>query len=1046
MRRKIPRFLFGLTLGAMIVLMTVFNVALIWVATGPREIKGLTPYIESSLAPEGSGLSLSIEQALLIWGGWRHPVDVRLSNVTVKTKEGTTFSTFPQISVGLDVFSLLRGKILPRTLTVDKPVVSLYQDEQYHISFGPQDIFAAPAATPAAPQTLPFTSLLAPLISPDDSNPLRKLRRLEIRDAAVSIGNLRTGVFFEAHGVALTTRRSRNGLLELEIDAKARYSEYQSTLAARFLLDKRQPKVSGYVEFKGVEARTLAQLFTGTTALDPLYLPISGSSNLTLDASGALDRMQFKIEGGDGVLNLKHMAKPLNIDWAHAEGQLSNNFQDVQINSFTASMGGILWEADGVAMLADNDVAARGNVILKNISTEKVPDLWPADLAPMSREWVIANITGGSIPRASLKANIDFGDLAKPVLPREAIDAGIELDKVSILYLPDHPPAKNVSALLKIDAITLAAAISAADYMDATKITNANVLIDDLNVDNPYIKVNLEAESSAKNIARFLGLPRLRHAEHLGIKEKEIEGTVKGNAEVGFNFFAPRDAKGNPVGEAPIDYDVKAQMSRVSQNGFMGKFDVKEASGQIAINNSGVEYTGKGDINGADARDLHVTYKFTPENGFDTFIEAKTFAPVTVLPRFGYPALPFLSGAIAVDASVKLGGETEIAKATIDLTDAALVVEEISWRKPAKEAATLTLATEKKGGAVNITGFHAKAEALDIKGSARLARDLSGIEQVEAQQVTFGQTRLSRLLYQTIDGGYRLEAKGDVLDMSGYFAAEDAKAEGDFSFAHFPAVQINVDIDRIIVGKDREVKAFKGTLACDKLRCGSADISGITGDKPFNVRILRNPKGTRQISLRAQDAGAFLQAFNVVDSMQGGDLTLTGNYDDSGAASLLKGRADLSEYVLKDAPVLAKILSVASLTGFFDTLQGKGITFAKMTSKFTLQNDMLTLEKTRTYGPAIGMTIEGTITMPKALLDLEGTIVPSYTLNSALGKVPLVGDLLMGGKGEGIFAARYSVKGTEKDPKVAVNPLSILTPGFLRGLFDVMDKPKQDEE
>ncbi len=45
-----------------------------------------------------------------------------------------------------------------------------------------------------------------------------------------------------------------------------------------------------------------------------------------------------------------------------------------------------------------------------------------------------------------------------------------------------------------------------------------------------------------------------------------------------------------------------------------------------------------------------------------------------------------------------------------------------------------------------------------------------------------------------------------------------------------------------------------------------------------------------------ESAGAFLKAINVFDGMEGGDLTITGNYDDSAASSILKGRMDINEH------------------------------------------------------------------------------------------------------------------------------------------------------
>jgi hypothetical protein len=62
-------------------------------------------------------------------------------------------------------------------------------------------------------------------------------------------------------------------------------------------------------------------------------------------------------------------------------------------------------------------------------------------------------------------------------------------------------------------------------------------------------------------------------------------------------------------------------------------------------------------------------------------------------------------------------------------------------------------------------------------------------------------------------------------------------------------------------------------------------------------------------------------------------------------------------------------------------------------------------------------------------------LVPAYTANSLLGDIPVIGDIFVGKKGEGIFALSYTVKGTFDQTQIAVNPLSALTPGFLRGIF-----------
>ena len=61
--------------------------------------------------------------------------------------------------------------------------------------------------------------------------------------------------------------------------------------------------------------------------------------------------------------------------------------------------------------------------------------------------------------------------------------------------------------------------------------------------------------------------------------------------------------------------------------------------------------------------------------------------------------------------------------------------------------------------------------------------------------------------------------------------------------------------------------------------------------------------------------------------------------------------------------------------------------------------------------------------------------MPAYVVNAALGRIPWIGRLFTAERGGGLIAANFSVSGTTGDPSVRVNPLSLLTPGFLRGLF-----------
>ena len=86
------------------------------------------------------------------------------------------------------------------------------------------------------------------------------------------------------------------------------------------------------------------------------------------------------------------------------------------------------------------------------------------------------------------------------------------------------------------------------------------------------------------------------------------------------------------------------------------------------------------------------------------------------------------------------------------------------------------------------------------------------------------------------------------------------------------------------------------------------------------------------------------------------------------------------------------------------------------------------------FGESLGITANGWIDIDRDRLELQGTVAPAYLINSLLGNIPIIGQLLGGGS-QGLIAANYRLSGPTSDPAVAVNPLSALAPGVLRQLF-----------
>ena len=193
--------------------------------------------------------------------------------------------------------------------------------------------------------------------------------------------------------------------------------------------------------------------------------------------------------------------------------------------------------------------------------------------------------------------------------------------------------------------------------------------------------------------------------------------------------------------------------------------------------------------------------------------------------------------------------------------------------------------------------------------------------------------------------------------------------------------------------------------------------------------------GRYHLVFESNDMGAALRALGKFETIHGGRVAIVGESDGPLPNSPLEARIEARDYVLVQAPALARLLTVASLTGIYDALSGEGIRFNRLVGEFTLTDGIMETDLLRAFGSSLGLTVRGKVDFDEALVDLEGTVVPAYSVNRILGSIPLLGPLLTGGEGEGLLAVTYQMTGELDDPEVSVNPLAVLAPGFLRALF-----------
>ncbi len=103
---------------------------------------------------------------------------------------------------------------------------------------------------------------------------------------------------------------------------------------------------------------------------------------------------------------------------------------------------------------------------------------------------------------------------------------------------------------------------------------------------------------------------------------------------------------------------------------------------------------------------------------------------------------------------------------------------------------------------------------------------------------------------------------------------------------------------------------------------------------------------------------------------------------------------NLSHFRVRGAPWIGKLLQGMTLYGLVDALRGPGLVFDRLSTPFSIDGSVLQVQQARSYSSSLGMTAQGWFDFHGQTMDLRGTIVPAYIVNTLPGRVPLIGHLL----------------------------------------------------
>ncbi len=1016
-------------LGALAIALVSTCVLAWWLAQGPVDITWLIQREDARLAIPGT--RFTVGAADLAWRGFGaggQPLDVSLHDVTLDAPGDGPKARLRVAHVSLQVWPLLTGRLAPSSIMVQGGTIQLHRKADGSLSLGVPN----GAAERPAPGTLPTWP--------------PQLQHLRVAAASLTVHDDALGMVWRATVPAIALDRTADGGTTGSAEAELAAAGVHAHLVTHAALRPGGSHVSATLT--PVSPAALAQLSPALAPMAAVDAPVSLGISAELD--GALQPLSAQlnlamgpglIAAGRGSVSVAEAAATLSATLQPGKAVLRLDRCRLMLASARPAAAAPIITAAAHASRAGGRVQAGFDVAIDAIDLADLSRYWPAGTGGDARSWLVQNVLAGHAHDAHVAGTLEAAaDLSASTLT--ALSGGLAFDDATFTWLKPVPPVLKAAGRMDIEGPDALRVTLQSGEQDGVSVEPGSFIrITGLQVRHQFGDIDLGLSGPLADTLHILEHPRLSVLSRGGIEIVDPAGAMQAH----MTLHVPLEDR---VTMDDIPLAASATLTGVHLGRIVGGRDLDRAALLAKVTGNGLGITGNGTVSGIAAKlALDMDFRAGPPGQVMQHITADGRASPQQLAAAGLPqaAVRILAGGSAglrVDYTARRGAAAAL-QIDADLSQAA-VVTPFGWSKPAGTPAVAGgLVLLDHGRLAGVDRLHADGPGLSVASRALLDGNHPRVLRLDRFDV--GRTRAHGQIGFPVKPGdpISIDLSGPVLDLSTYLATPAANPKPGVDSPDDPDKpglpwSAKLAFGQVQLARGKALSPLRVDAASNGTRILHASASAGDGSQ-LAASITPGPGG-RSLSFAAADAGLALRALGIADNVQGGSLTLDGRFDDRQPGSPLSGTATLDEFNLRDAPAIGRLLQVMTLYGVADTLHGPGLHFSKLVAPFTWQSRVLHLTNARAYSSSLGITAAGDIDLRRRVADIRGTVVPAYFFNQLLGDLPVIGRVFSPEKGGGVFAARYSLRGPLANPNVGINPLSALTPGFLREGFGIFDR------
>ncbi len=1062
MLRKTAKIIAEICVVIVIVVALTIAVTGYRLSKGPLDISFAVKTLEKTLVSDEDNVNVKLEKAALHWPYLKGPLLLVLDNAVIE-QDGKTLIELEKSAVSIDYSSLLLGRVRPKAIILTKPSLKIIRDVNNEIKLA-QNINKREVNPESDPkEAISIDDFIVQSLSMgkgQSNDPLFGIEAVEIKDAQVFVEDYAQRKTWSINALDLLFLREK-GRVEIKTAVALLEGDEKNTLNSVFTL-KPDNAYSVRTTFADIDPFLFAETL-GLANIEQDGLGLNGDVTVDLTQDGKLQFLKALIAIDEGQITLSNEYKePLAFDSLNTEFVIDAKNNKVSLDKFALVAGDINVTASGDGEITQEGLDFPLTFQASAVPVDAIDALWPpAETQSSEREWIVEKISKGILTKAEavLPISVKFNqDLAKESLPKDRWEVSIgdpmatfALENTTIDYRAPLMPGENLTASGGYRDGTLTINISDGLIGDM-KVSNSTVVLDDIEVKGGGVaNVEINGKGSLKTLLDYIKREPISLADDIGFDTEQAKGDVDLNVLVSFPTLA--DLKAEQVSVKVAAKINEAYLPDVVQGLALtgGPYDLKAADGKIHL-------TGDGQLDGTPVKIDYQEYLEPKGAPYLQKVEASLVANRALRSKFGVALDEYIKGSLPVDITYtsKAGGKAKV-DARANLLPVAFRIDPLDYLKPERINGTVTTSVYLTNDVVQeVDNLTIDLPDGKISGGRLIFGQVGGEQDVvqgSFQSIKLPENDFSLQLQRNQKGGLEFFVEGEKVDARPFLDSDKEDREIEIteqSAGEEPPVIVSGTTNYLRLSDEGGVGNAK--IYADIGSRGTVkqlEVDASVGVGLMQLRYRPDAYDVMNFTLDSADAGATLKALGVYENMQGGTVAIVGNAISDGHPNDIEGKMQITNFKIVNAPGLARLLNAVSLSGLQELLKGEGMAFTKMASDFKYIKDLekgtvMTFADGRTSGTEVGLTFEGAVYLTAGTMDIQGTIVPISSLNSFIGKIPLVGDILTGGGA--LFAATYKMQGPSKDAKVSINPLSALAPGIVRKILFEGESPAKDVE